>query len=95
MRYICLFLFGVHSLLACVNTSYSRDEEIQITDNLAYLIIGRFPEHGEAFYTHNIPKYRKSLESDPNNTVIRNDLAVAVDDGLKTVENYRFEILSA
>jgi tetratricopeptide (TPR) repeat protein len=72
-----LTVFTATSIWACVNTSYSRDEEVQITEELIYLILGAFPAHSDHFYNDQVTKNTKALKADPTNVVARNDLAVA------------------
>ncbi|MCF6311286.1 MAG: tetratricopeptide repeat protein [Verrucomicrobiales bacterium] len=73
---LSLSLF-THALTACINTSYSRLDEIEITDDLLPLILGAFPHHGAAFYEHEIIRTRKILKSSPKQFEARNDLGSA------------------
>jgi tetratricopeptide (TPR) repeat protein len=66
------------SSLACVNTSYSREEEGQITSDLTKIIAGQFPEHSEAFYDHEVVTLTAKLKKDPKDVEARNDLAAAL-----------------
>lgn len=64
-------------LLACVNTTYSRKEEKQITNKLIHLITGQFPHHGKAFYEDQLEKMKARLAEKPDDVEARNDRAVA------------------
>ena len=68
---------GVPSL-ACVNTSYSRAEDGQLTSDATRIITGHFPEHGETFYLHQVTTQAAALQKDPGNVEARNDLAAAL-----------------
>lgn len=74
---ILLLAFG-SSALACVNTSYSRKEEGQITSDITKIIAGQFPEHSEAFYDHQRVTLTAKLKKDPKDVEARNDLAAAL-----------------
>lgn len=71
------FSLGVPSL-ACVNTSYSRAEDSQLTSDATRIIAGHFPEHGDAFYLDQVERNTDTLQNDPRNVEARNDLAVAL-----------------
>ncbi|MCF6314218.1 MAG: hypothetical protein L3J39_17350 [Verrucomicrobiales bacterium] len=73
---LTLTLF-TQSLAACINTSYSRLDEVEITDDLLPLILGSFPHHGDAFYEHEILRTKKILVHKPDNFEARNDLGAA------------------
>ena len=64
--------------LACVNTSYSRVEDGQLTSDLTKIIAGEFPEHSEAFYLHQIDLHTATLEKNPGAVEARTDLAAAL-----------------
>lgn len=64
-------------LLSCVNTSYSRLDEIAINDELVDIILGQFPHHGAAFYLNEIKTKEPILDETPNDFELRNDVAVA------------------
>ena len=66
------------SSLACVNTSYSRAEDSQLTSDTTRIIAGHFPEHGEAFYLHQVASHTATLQKNPGNVESRNDLAAAL-----------------
>lgn len=63
--------------LACINTSYSRTDEIVITDDLGHLIIGAFAHHGPAFYQHEVDRCLQILATRPDDFDARNDLGAA------------------
>ncbi len=63
--------------LGCINTTYSRKHETQITDDLANLIVGQFPHHGKAFYEDQVKRTSAALERNPADVEARNDLAAA------------------
>lgn len=71
------FALFTHSLSACINTSYSRLDEVEITDDLLPLILGAFPHHGDAFYEHEIIRTEKILAQKPDDFEARNDLGAA------------------
>ncbi len=73
---LTLSLFS-HSLTACINTSYSRADEVEITDELLPLILGAFPHHGKAFYEQELIRTRKILDAQPDDFDARNDLGAA------------------
>ncbi|MFK5921898.1 MAG: tetratricopeptide repeat protein [Verrucomicrobiota bacterium] len=73
---LSLSLF-TQSLTACINTTYSRADEVEITDDLLPLILGAFPHHGWAFYEHEIVRTLKVLSENPNDFHARNDLGAA------------------
>ncbi|MCM8540685.1 MAG: tetratricopeptide repeat protein [Lentisphaeraceae bacterium] len=64
-------------LLSCVNTSYSRLDEVAINDELVDIILGQFPHHGKAFYENEIKIKEAKLIETPNDFELRNDIAVA------------------
>ena len=66
------------TILACLNTSFSRTEEKQITNETIHLINGQFPEHGKAFYKQQVESCRNHLSEDPKHLEFRNDLAAAL-----------------
>lgn len=72
-----LFLSLSFHALACVNTSYSRKEEKQITCTLTELIAGQFPEHSRVFYEREVTVRTAALAKNPKDVEARNDLAVA------------------
>ena len=61
-----LFVILLVSLqsFACVNTTYSRTDEAQITDDLAYIILGEFAHHGDAFYEKELKRTRPLIEAE-------------------------------
>ena len=63
--------------LACINTSYSRTDEVEITNDLAHLIIGAFAHHGPAFFENEVKRCQAILAKDPNKFDARNDLGAA------------------
>ncbi len=73
--------------MACVNTSYSRKEEKQITCTLTQLIAGQFPAHSAAFYKHQVSLNSARLQAD----LLELTFTVThVDhDGTVTVQSYR------
>ena len=65
MKILCLvFLLLVSNALACINTTYSRTDEAQITDELAYIILGEFAHHGDAFYEKELKRTTPLVEVD-------------------------------
>jgi tetratricopeptide (TPR) repeat protein len=76
-RIVGVLLAASSAAMACVNTTYSRSEERRITNDLVYVILGSFADHGEAFYTDQVARNLKKLEADPKDVEARNDLAVA------------------
>lgn len=64
--------------LCCVNTSYSRAEDGQLTSDLTKVIAGQFPEHSEAFYLHQVDLHTATLKKNPTDVEARNDLAAAL-----------------
>ena len=64
-------------LVSCVNTSYSRLDEVAINDELVDIILGQFPHHGKAFYENEIKIKEPLLIESPDNFELRNDVAVA------------------
>ncbi len=73
---LTLSLFS-HSLTACINTTYSRTDEVEVTDELLPLILGAFPHHGNAFYEQELIRTRKILDAQPADFHARNDLGAA------------------
>lgn len=72
-----LLLCLLSQAVACVNTSYSRKEEKQITCTLTELIAGQFPEHSDVFYQRELEIRSAALAKDSEDIAARNDLAVA------------------
>ena len=70
-------IFLILLLLSCVNTSYSRFDEVAIDDELVDIILGQFPHHGEAFYEHEIKIKEPILKENAQDFELRNDVAVA------------------
>jgi tetratricopeptide (TPR) repeat protein len=66
---------GIH--IACINTSYSRADEVEITSDLGHLIIGAFAHHGPGFYQNEVKRCLKLLQGDPQHFEARNDLGAA------------------
>ncbi len=64
--------------LSCINTSYSRKHEQQITSDLPRLISGQFAVHGDAFYAQQLIWTKGLLELHPNNFDSRIDRAAAL-----------------
>ena len=64
-------------LMSCINTSYSRYDEVEITSNELDLILGQFAHHGESFYQHEVVRTKALLLEDEGDFVARNDLATA------------------
>ncbi len=80
MKAALIFVFwfqGVGIPLACINTTYSRTDEVEITSDLGYLIIGAFAHHGPAFYENEVKRCLKLLADDPQHFEARNDLGAA------------------
>lgn len=63
--------------MSCINTSYSRLDEVEITGNELDLILGQFAHHGERFYENEVTRTKVLLVDDENDFVARNDLASA------------------
>lgn len=63
--------------LACINTTYSREDELVITDNLGHLVIGAFAHHGPAFYEKEVGRCLAILDTAPDDFDARNDLGAA------------------
>ncbi|NQZ59097.1 MAG: tetratricopeptide repeat protein, partial [Lentisphaeraceae bacterium] len=70
-------VFLLICLLGCINTSYSRKDEINICNDLAHLILGQFAHHGTAFYEHEVIRNNKLLEDKKDDFEARNDLGAA------------------
>jgi len=70
---VCLLWFGV----SCINTSYSRKDELSISSREMDLILGQFAHHGDAFYAAEVKRTKAVLEKAPKDFVARNDLASA------------------
>ncbi len=64
-------------LMSCINTSYSRLDEVEITGNELDLILGQFAHHGERFYENEVVRTKEVLAENENDFVARNDLASA------------------
>ncbi len=80
MKMILLLAFSIQSFvgpIACINTSYSRNDEVEITSDLGHLIIGAFAHHGDAFYENEVQRCLEILEKKPNDFTARNDLGAA------------------
>ena len=80
MKVLLLFAFSIQSMgfpIACINTSYSRLEEVEITNYLGHLIIGAFAHHGPAFYEQEVRRCIAELAKNPNDFEARNDLGAA------------------
>lgn len=81
MKLAVLFAFTFQSIIApiaCINTTYSRKDEVEITNDLGHLIIGAFAHHGDSFYQNEVKRCEKILEQEPDNFDARNDLAAAL-----------------
>jgi hypothetical protein len=63
--------------MSCINTSYSRLDEVEITGNELDLILGQFAHHGERFYDNEVTRTKVLLVENENDFVARNDLASA------------------
>lgn len=63
--------------MSCINTSYSRLDEVEITGSELDLILGQFAHHGEYFYENEVTRTKALLLEDENDFVARNDLASA------------------
>lgn len=63
---------------ACVNASYTPRDERQVTDELVYLILGRFAHHGRPFYVAELARTEALLAHHPDDPTVRNDRAVAL-----------------
>ncbi|MGJ8656531.1 MAG: tetratricopeptide repeat protein [Akkermansiaceae bacterium] len=63
--------------MSCINTSYSRLDELEITGNELDLVLGQFAHHGERFYENEVSRTSALLEVDGGDFVARNDLASA------------------
>ena len=63
--------------IGCINTTYSRADEREITNDLGLLIIGAFAHHGDAFYRHEVERCESILQNDHKNFDARNDLGAA------------------
>jgi tetratricopeptide (TPR) repeat protein len=59
------------------HTTYSREEEKQLTGDLLKLITGQFAQHGPAFYTNEVTTLTAKLMESPDDVEARNDLAAA------------------
>jgi tetratricopeptide (TPR) repeat protein len=73
---ICSLLHA-QTASACINTTYSREEEKQLTGDLLKLITGQFAQHGPAFYTNEVTTLTAKLMESPDDVEARNDLAAA------------------
>ncbi len=73
----CLGALSLVWLMSCINTSYSRLDEVEVTGVEVDLIVGQFAHHGEAFYRHEVKRTKKLLGDNERNYVARNDLASA------------------
>ena len=73
---ICSLLHA-QTVSACINTTYSREEEKQLTGDLLRLITGQFAQHGPAFYTNEVTALTAKLVDSPDDVEARNDLAAA------------------
>lgn len=62
---------------ACINTTYSGEEEKQLTGDLLRLITGQFAQHGPAFYTNEVTTLTAKLAETRDDVEARNDLAAA------------------
>jgi len=62
---------------ACINTTYSPIEELQITSDETKLIMGEHPKHSEHFWYHEIKRNDRRLAANPNDVEAMNDRAVA------------------
>jgi len=71
-----IFLLWLGSC-SCINTSYSRFDEIEITNNEVYLVLGAFAHHGPDFYEAEEVRAKKVLKEKPQDFAARNDLASA------------------
>ncbi|MCF6335425.1 MAG: tetratricopeptide repeat protein, partial [Spirochaetales bacterium] len=63
--------------LACINTTYSRADETEITDQLGHLIIGAFAHHGPDFYEAEVARCQRILLKKADDFDARNDLGAA------------------
>ena len=63
--------------MACLNTSYSRVEEKQMTEDLTKILSGQMSEHGEDFYRDQKQKLERKLREDPYDVELHNDLGAA------------------
>ncbi len=61
-----------------MNTSYSCEEEGQVTSDITRIIPRRFPKHSVAFYDHEIVTLTTKLKKGPKDVEAHNDLAVAL-----------------
>ena len=81
MKLFVLFAFTFQSIIApiaCINTTYSRKDEIEITNDLGHLIIGAFAHHGPAFYENELERCNAILKDNSADFDARNDLAAAL-----------------
>ena len=67
--------FALIILLSCINTSYSRLDEVHVTKNEVDLILGQFAHHGDAFYEAEVKRTKTVLNLVPNDFKARNGLA--------------------
>lgn len=76
----CLLVFWAtpELVLSCINTSYSRKHEQQITSDLPRLISGQFATHGDAFYEQQLVWTKRLLELQPTIFDSRIDRAAAL-----------------
>ena len=72
-----LGIVSVVWLMSCINTSYSRSDEIQVTGVEVDIIVGQFAHHGDAFYQSEVTRTQWLLVGNPDDFVARNDLASA------------------
>ena len=70
-------IFLLLCLLGCINTTYSRKDEVNICNDLAHLILGQFAHHGTAFYENEVIRNKKLLEDKKDDFEARNDLGAA------------------
>lgn len=64
-------------LFACINTTYSRTDEVEITNDVRLLVIGAFAHHGDTFYEYEVDRCLKILKANPKDFAARNDLGAA------------------
>ncbi|MDF1738065.1 MAG: tetratricopeptide repeat protein [Verrucomicrobiales bacterium] len=65
-------------VLSCINTSYSRKHEKQITSDLPRLISGQFATHGDAFYEQQLVWTTRLIELQPDDFSARIDRSAAL-----------------
>ena len=63
--------------VACLNTSYSRAEEKQLTGDLTKILSGQLAEHGEDFYRNQLLNLKEKLRENPYDVELHNDLGAA------------------